>query len=82
MYNPLLPSVTPEPDQLPATGPGRPADLPDRDALARARCRWTVLVKINEIQAKMAHGPGVQAGALRDLGEKFPEQKMQEIFEE
>ena len=41
-----------------------------------------VLVKINEIQAKMALGLESKRGALRDLGEQFPDQKMQEIFEE
>ena len=41
-----------------------------------------ILVKINEIQAKMALGLESKRGALRDLGEQFPDQKMQEIFEE
>jgi len=40
------------------------------------------LVKINEIQAKMALGLESKRGALRDLGEQFPDQKVQEIFEE
>ena len=41
-----------------------------------------VLVTIQEIQAKMALGLESKRGALRDLGEQFPDQKMQEIFEE
>lgn len=41
-----------------------------------------VLVKLNEIQAKMALGLESKRGALADLGEEFPDEKVQEIFEE
>ena len=41
-----------------------------------------ILIKINEIQAKMAMSLESKRGALRDLGEEFPDQKMGEIFEE
>ena len=40
------------------------------------------LIKINEIQAKMAMNLESRRGALRDLGEQFPDQKLREIFEE
>lgn len=40
------------------------------------------LIKLNEIQQKMALGLESKRGALRDLGDAFPDEKMQEIFEE
>lgn len=51
-------------------------------------CDWPpplpvdVLVKLNEIQAKMALGLESRRGALRDLGVEFVDEKMQEIFDE
>lgn len=41
-----------------------------------------ILVKLNEIMAKMNLGLESKRGALRDLGEEFPEEKMAEIFAE
>lgn len=41
-----------------------------------------VLIKLNEIQGKMAMGLESKRGALRELGEEFPEEKMSEIFGE
>jgi hypothetical protein len=41
-----------------------------------------VLVKLNEIQAKMSLGLESKKGALRDLDEEFPDEKMRELFEE
>lgn len=49
-------------------------------------CEWPpplpldALVKLNEIQVKMALGLESKAGALRDLGEEFPDEKLQELF--
>ncbi|WP_329282875.1 phage portal protein [Streptomyces sp. NBC_01451] len=40
------------------------------------------LVKLNEVQAKLALGLESKRGALRDLGETFLDEKMQEIFDE
>lgn len=40
------------------------------------------LIKLNEIQAKMALGLESKRGALSDLGNEFPDEKMGEIFEE
>jgi len=40
------------------------------------------LVKLNEIQMKQGLGLESKRGALRDLGYEFPEEKMQEIFDE
>lgn len=41
-----------------------------------------VLIKLNEVQAKMAIGLESKRGALKELGEEFPNEKMAEIFEE
>lgn len=41
-----------------------------------------VLVKLNEIQVKMALGLESKRGALRDLGTEFVDEKMGEIFDE
>jgi hypothetical protein len=41
-----------------------------------------ILIKLNEIQAKMALGLESKRGALADLGNEFPDQKMGEIFDE
>ncbi|NIY68056.1 hypothetical protein SMALB_6135 [Streptomyces malaysiensis] len=41
-----------------------------------------VLVKLNEVQAKLALGLESKRGALRDLGETFVDEKMQEMFDE
>ena len=40
------------------------------------------LIKLNEIQVKMSLGLESKRGALADLGDEFPDEKMQEIFEE
>ena len=40
------------------------------------------LIKLNEVQSKMALGLESKRGALRILGEEFPNEKMDEIFEE
>lgn len=40
------------------------------------------LIKLNEIQFKMQLGLESKRGALADLGNEFPDEKMQEIFEE
>src|SRR5580765_1421864 len=80
-FNPLLTGVSPKPDQLLELDPADPLTY-------RSEVRWPsplpmdLLVKINEVQAKMALGLESKKGALRDLGEQFPDQKLQEIFEE
>lgn len=40
------------------------------------------LVKLNEIQARLALGLESKKGALRDLGEQFPDEKLQELWVE
>lgn len=41
-----------------------------------------MLIRLNEIQVKMALGLESKKGALRDLNEEFPDEKLQELFEE
>jgi hypothetical protein len=41
-----------------------------------------VLIKLSEEQAKMAIGLQSKRGALRELGEEFPNEKMAEVYEE
>ena len=54
----------------------------------KTTCHWPdplpvdALIKLNEVQSKMALGLESKRGALRTLGEEFPNEKMEEIFEE
>ena len=79
-YNPLI-AAEPEPDQLPQLNPADPLTY-------RTTVHWPeplpvdVLIKLNEVQAKMTLGLESKRGALRTLGEEFPNEKMLEIFEE
>ena len=74
-------AAPPEPDQLPQLDPADPLTY-------RTSCHWPeplpvdVLIKLNEVQAKMSLGLESKRGALRTLGEEFPNEKMLEIFEE
>jgi hypothetical protein len=80
-YNPSLAGVIPDPDQLMQLDPFDPVTYrteifwPDPMPMDR-------LLKINEIQALMAMSLESRKGALRDLGEQYPDQKLREIFEE
>jgi len=71
----------PEPDQLQVLDPRDPNTY-------RTSIHWPdplpvdQLIKLNELQAKMAMGLESKRGALRELGEEFPNEKMAEIFEE
>lgn len=40
------------------------------------------LVKLNELMVKLQLGMESKTGALRDLGEQFPDEKLQELFQE
>jgi len=81
MYNPMLSAVTPDVDQLQQLDPTNPltyrTDIFWPDPMPMDR-----LLKINEIQALMAMSLESRKGALRDLGEQYPDQKLREIFEE
>ena len=80
-FNPFISSVQPQPDQYLECDPADPVTY-------RTSVEWPdplpmdVLLKINELQALMALGLESKAGALRGLGEHFPEQKLQQIAEE
>ena len=81
VYNPYLSAMVLRPDQMPELDPSNPASY-------RSTVDWPspmpmdTLIKINEIQAKMAMNLESRRGALRDLGVQFPDQKLREIFEE
>jgi hypothetical protein len=79
-YNPSL-AAMPEPDQAYELDPADPVTY-------QTQVHWPeplpvdVLIKLNEVQAKMALGLESKEGALRALGEEFPREKLLEIFEE
>lgn len=71
----------PESDQLVILDPRNPNTY-------RTSCHWPdplpvdQLIKLNEIQAKMMLGLESKRGAIKALGEEFPNEKMAEIYEE
>jgi hypothetical protein len=79
-YNPSK-SAMPERDQATQLDPADPLTY-------KTTVHWPEplpvdqLIKLNEVQAKMALGLESKRGALRILGEEFPNEKMDEIFEE
>lgn len=79
-YDPTK-SATPEPDQATQLDPADPNTY-------KTTVHWPEplpvdqLIKLNEAQAKMQLGLESKRGALRILGEEFPNEKMAEIFEE
>jgi hypothetical protein len=81
VFNPYLSATELRPDQFPQLDPTLPVSY-------RSYVDWPTpmpmdkLIKINEIQAMMAMNLESRKGALRDLGYAFPDQKLQEIFEE
>lgn len=80
-YNPVFSSAMIKPDQYDLL------DITDPVSV-RSTIVWPspmpmdILLTINEVQAKMAMGLESKRGALRELGENFPDQKMREVFEE
>lgn len=69
--------------------PDLPAFVDVRDPMAyRTVIHWPeplptdVLIKLNEVQLRMALNLESRRGALRELGEEFPDEKMREILEE
>lgn len=80
VYNPAI-AAEPEPDQALALDPADPTTY-------KTTVHWPEplpvdqLIKLNEVQAKMALGLESKRGALSLLGEEFPNEKMLEIFEE
>ena len=80
VYDPSQ-SENPEPDNLLQLDPADPL-------IYKTQIHWPeplpvdVLIKLNEVQAKMAMGLESKEGAMRTLGEEFPREKLAEIFEE
>jgi hypothetical protein len=64
-----------------AIDPSDPA-VYDIDVIWPAPLPVDVLIKLNEIMVKMQLGLESKKGALRDLDEQFPDEKLQELFEE
>ena len=79
-WNPME-ATYPEPDQAQILDPRDPNTY-------RTSIHWPdplpvdQLIKLNELQAKMAMGLESKRGALRALGEEFPNEKMAEVSEE
>jgi hypothetical protein len=80
-YDPMIAASNIRPDQYPELDPRDPVTF-------QSTVEWDsplpmdALIKINEVQAKMTMGLESKRGAIKDLGHAFPDQKMQEIFEE
>lgn len=80
-YNPYISTIPLRPGQYEVLDPTDPVTY-------ETTVHWPeplpvdVLIKINEIQARMAMGLESKRGALRDMGEMFPEQKIAEINDE
>jgi hypothetical protein len=78
IYDPTTDAVELKPGQLPELDPNDPityrsiAHFPQPLPLDK-------LIALNEIQAKMSMGLESKEGALRTLGEEFPEEKLAEI---
>jgi hypothetical protein len=81
IFNELITAVMPDPTQYLELDPNDPLTY-------ESIISWPdpmpmdVLLKLNEIQVKMQLGLESKAGALRELGEVFPEEKLREIYEE
>ena len=80
LYNPLTEGIK-QPDQVDFVDPSDPlAYVTDID--------WPSplpvdkLIKLNEIQGMMAMSLESRRGALKELGEQFPDEKLREIFDE
>jgi hypothetical protein len=80
VYDPMQ-SAMPEADQLTQLDPNDPNTY-------KTTIHWPdplpvdALIKLNEVQSKMALGLESKKGALKALGEEFPNEKMIEIFDE
>lgn len=68
-------------DQLPALNPYDP-QVYNIEILWAPPLPQDQLVVLNEIQAELMLGLESKAGALRKLGEQFPDEKLQELFQE
>ncbi len=80
MYNPLTEGIK-QPDQVDFADPSDPlvyvTDIDWPSPLPVDK-----LIKLNEIQGMMAMSLESRRGALKELGEQFPDEKLREIFDE
>jgi len=80
-FNPYIAGVAPKADQYMELDPQDPVTY-------KTSVDWPsplpmdALIKLNEIQAMMQMGLESKRGAIKDMGEGFPDQKLQEVFEE
>lgn len=80
LYNPLTEGIQ-QPDQVDFADPSDPlvyvTDIDWPSPLPVDK-----LIKLNEIQGMMAMSLESRRGALKELGEQFPDEKLREIFDE
>ncbi len=80
LYNPLTEGIR-QPDQVEFADPSDPlvyvTDIDWPSPLPVDK-----LIKLNEIQGMMAMSLESRRGALKELGEQFPDEKLREIFDE
>jgi hypothetical protein len=81
VWNPMVSTVPLQPGQYEICDPNDPITY-DTHVLWPDPLPVDVLVKINEVQAKMAMGLESKRGALREFGEVFTEQKISEVNDE
>jgi len=80
LYNPNTDGIK-QPDQPDLINPEDP-DVYQTDVMWPPPLPIDMVIRLSEIQAKMALGLESKKGALRDLNEEFPDEKLQELFEE
>jgi len=81
MFSPFVSAVKPGPTQYLQLDPNDPVTY-------ESTVEWPsplpldVLLTLNEVQAEMSLGMESKRGALKKMGTAFPDQKIQEVFEE
>jgi len=81
MYNPDTDGVKEEDDQPLVLDPTDPV-VYDIDVHFTSPLPIDIIVKLEEIQQKLALKLESRRGAMRDLGEQFPDEKLRELAEE
>ncbi|HEV2354048.1 MAG TPA: phage portal protein [Puia sp.] len=81
-YNPATDGILEDPEAQPVVLDAQDPDIYETQVVFPPPLPVDELVKLNEIQAKMMLGLESKKGALRDLGEQFPDEKLQELQEE
>jgi hypothetical protein len=81
LFNPYVSAVKPSPTQYLQLNPNDPVTY-------ESTVEWPsplpldVLLTLNEVQAEMSLGMESKRGGLKKMGVAFPDQKIQEVFEE